>query len=537
MSQRPIKLQTGFGLLTTGLLLAVSAAGQEVDLVLAPAHQIAAQSSTVTIDFLAQAAIPQEFHAIDVILSWDPNYLDLEGADDSGTGYPPGWFLSGFLPDPDGINDDLHDGDALFTVLAQPGTPATATPEGLLVAGFSFTGVALSDGAHVMFLPELGLDAQTRVYGPSGDVTGDITSVATIRVVPTTLRLELEDAQAEYAPGATLVVPLYMHAASNVQAYQACVMYDEGVLDFVSGVYTSTPFPVHFWNPPLVSGGAILLDGSLLPFAPAVSGNALLATFAFEVRSDALACVLDVSFSFCADSFFSYAGSTVPTELEGSVPFDVYPLPPVITTTPPGDEFCPGELVTLDAGAGYASYLWSPGGETTQTITVTASSMYEVIVTDTQGCTYLAAVEITFADDLPPVINCPNDPMPTANPGACEAAVVVPPPDYSDNCPGAHVVCDYSGTDDASGVYPVGTTPVTWTVTDIAGQTSTCSHNVTVNLYDFILFAACLAGPDVLSSPCEPAQFAAADLDGDGDVDLEDAAEYQRIYSDCTQGE
>ncbi len=42
--------------------------------------------------------------------------------------------------------------------------------------------------------------------------------------------------------------------------------------------------------------------------------------------------------------------------------------------------------VVLDAGAGYASYLWSPGGETTQTITAT-SGAYTVSVTSYQGCT------------------------------------------------------------------------------------------------------------------------------------------------------
>ena len=39
----------------------------------------------------------------------------------------------------------------------------------------------------------------------------------------------------------------------------------------------------------------------------------------------------------------------------------------------------------LDAGAGYSSYLWSPGGETTQTITAT-SGAYTVTVSNGQGC-------------------------------------------------------------------------------------------------------------------------------------------------------
>ena len=39
---------------------------------------------------------------------------------------------------------------------------------------------------------------------------------------------------------------------------------------------------------------------------------------------------------------------------------------------------------------------------------------------------------------------------------------------------------DYNLTDNASGFYPVGTTPVTWTITDAAGNTSECIQNIIV---------------------------------------------------------
>ncbi|GAB5398577.1 MAG: hypothetical protein Aureis2KO_01620 [Aureisphaera sp.] len=43
------------------------------------------------------------------------------------------------------------------------------------------------------------------------------------------------------------------------------------------------------------------------------------------------------------------------------------------------------------------------------------------------------------------------------------------------------LINDYNGTADASDTYPVGTTTVTWTVTDLAGNTSSCTQNITVN--------------------------------------------------------
>lgn len=48
-------------------------------------------------------------------------------------------------------------------------------------------------------------------------------------------------------------------------------------------------------------------------------------------------------------------------------------------------EFCDGASVTLDAGAGYGSYLWS-NGATTQTISVQVSGTYTVTVSSNQGC-------------------------------------------------------------------------------------------------------------------------------------------------------
>lgn len=46
-----------------------------------------------------------------------------------------------------------------------------------------------------------------------------------------------------------------------------------------------------------------------------------------------------------------------------------------------GDDIsaCAGDVVTLDAGAGFESYLWSTG-ETTQTIQVTETDEYSVTV-------------------------------------------------------------------------------------------------------------------------------------------------------------
>jgi len=65
--------------------------------------------------------------------------------------------------------------------------------------------------------------------------------------------------------------------------------------------------------------------------------------------------------------------------------------------------FCTGFSSTLDAGAGYASYLWNDGN-VTQTISAASSGIYQVTVTDISGCTGTASFDVTEQPSLSPVI-------------------------------------------------------------------------------------------------------------------------------------
>lgn len=78
-------------------------------------------------------------------------------------------------------------------------------------------------------------------------------------------------------------------------------------------------------------------------------------------------------------------------------------LEPVVT--PSGTvALCAGESVTLDAGAGYANYLWSTGA-TTRTLTVSDPQVVTVTVSDSNGCSGTSAAVSVEAKDRPaPVI-------------------------------------------------------------------------------------------------------------------------------------
>ncbi len=67
---------------------------------------------------------------------------------------------------------------------------------------------------------------------------------------------------------------------------------------------------------------------------------------------------------------------------------------------------CPTDSVTLDAGAGFASYLWNTGA-TTQTVRTATAGVYVVIVTNADGCAARDTIVVT--NNALPVVNLGND--------------------------------------------------------------------------------------------------------------------------------
>ncbi|MEZ6083097.1 MAG: hypothetical protein R3E58_03865 [Phycisphaerae bacterium] len=73
---------------------------------------------------------------------------------------------------------------------------------------------------------------------------------------------------------------------------------------------------------------------------------------------------------------------------------------PIIAS--PSASECPGTVVTLDAGLGYESYLWEPGGEITQTVQVTSPGIYRVVVTGCSGASSVArTISVAFNGNQP----------------------------------------------------------------------------------------------------------------------------------------
>ncbi|RXK57282.1 HYR domain-containing protein, partial [Lacibacter luteus] len=115
--------------------------------------------------------------------------------------------------------------------------------------------------------------------------------------------------------------------------------------------------------------------------------------------------------------------------------------------------------VTNNASASF------PVGSTTVTWTVT----------DVNGRTATATQVVTVTDNQDPTITAPTAVNVNADNGSCAATnVSLGTPATGDNCGVASV------TNNASASFPVGSTTVTWTVTDVNGRTATATQVVTV---------------------------------------------------------
>ena len=91
---------------------------------------------------------------------------------------------------------------------------------------------------------------------------------------------------------------------------------------------------------------------------------------------------------------------------EGSGSVTTYQATPPNPNISGDTGFCPGGNATLNAGAGYASYSWSAGGATGQTLTVNTANTYSVTVSDNNGCTGSDSQVITaFVPPTPPIIS------------------------------------------------------------------------------------------------------------------------------------
>jgi hypothetical protein len=88
--------------------------------------------------------------------------------------------------------------------------------------------------------------------------------------------------------------------------------------------------------------------------------------------------------------------------------------------------------------------------------------------------------KLTVLDTIAPQIVCPADTIIGISSDLDSAWINIAIPMVIDNCDEYLLKNDFTGTEDASGIYPVGNTIVTYMASDSSGNTDTCSFVVTI---------------------------------------------------------
>ena len=163
----------------------------------------------------------------------------------------------------------------------------------------------------------------------------------------------------------------------------------------------------------------------------------------------------------------------------------------VLDDTPPVISGCPSDIIVSANGSCEAIVNWTPPSATDNCTTpITPASPFSsgdtfglgtttviYTATDDAGHSATCSFDVTVIDDTPPVITgCPTDIVVSAN-GSCEAIVNWTPPNATDNCTAPITPVSSLSSGDTFGL---GTTTVTYTATDDAGNSAICSFDVTV---------------------------------------------------------
>ena len=131
-------------------------------------------------------------------------------------------------------------------------------------------------------------------------------------------------------------------------------------------------------------------------------------------------------------------------------------------------------------------------------------------VADGSGNLVTSSFNITISDEEAPIIGTTGDLTIAAPAGTCSAVVDLPAATGSDNCQLVALTNSLNGGSDASGIFEYGSTLITWTATDSAGNVATVDQTVTVT----VDMTDCNANgaPDV----CEIVEGSVLDCDGNG---------------------
>ncbi|MCF8460925.1 MAG: choice-of-anchor L domain-containing protein, partial [Flavobacteriales bacterium] len=154
---------------------------------------------------------------------------------------------------------------------------------------------------------------------------------------------------------------------------------------------------------------------------------------------------------------------------------------PLINATVTQNVTCAGGTngaisTSVTGGTAGFTYLWTPGGQTTSSVSGRGVGTYSVTVTDANGCTDTDSETIIQNDPVLPTAVCQNITVQLNTGGTVTITAAQVNNGSTDNCG----IASLSVSPNSFTCANMGTNAVVLTVTDVNGNVSTCNATVTV---------------------------------------------------------
>ena len=270
----------------------------------------------------------------------------------------------------------------------------------------SLTTVQLLDGSTCKFLDSVKVELVAQFDAEAGCPSNGTAFEDVSELLPgngiTSYAWDFGDPASGASNTDTNTDPTHTYATAGIYQVQLTVTATSGCTSSVTAPVEVYPLPDASFASP-----AARCAGNALLFQPAnMPGDLLDVSWDFgDPASGSANDALGITVYHNYDTPNTYTVTATATNVYGctatySLPVIVSPNPLSGTISPanPG-VLCEGKTMTLTAPAGAASYLWSDGNMTaTQTLTVSEAGVYQVTMTDANGCTFTPpAVKIDIA--------------------------------------------------------------------------------------------------------------------------------------------
>jgi len=283
-----------------------------------------------------------------------------------------------------------------------------------LDAGPGFSKYTWSNGVNAQFSMLNSPGTYTVTVSDGGGCSGTATIEVTLPVPPQVVL----DGDTQLCPSETATLT----ATAGFSAY----VWSNGSLLSTTNVSAAGTYSVTVTDALGCTGTATLAVQALAPPAPAITGPATICgsnSVTLSVTGGAFVGILWSNATGAPNIAVNAAGTYSVTVIAvngctGTAQATVVAGGSLTTTITQQPYACNGQI-TLDAGAGFATYSWSTGLNA-QFSTLNTSGTYTVTVADAGGCTGTATIQATLPTTVPPQVYS----VPSLCPGASITSIV-----------------------------------------------------------------------------------------------------------------